>query len=53
MPCGGLDYGYRRPSKEIEARRAALVAKWKAKGCSPNKIGKLVNRRINSKRQYW
>jgi len=37
----------------IQKRRADLIKKWRDKGCSENKINELIQRRINSKRQYW
>jgi len=44
---------YKHIDKEIQKRRSSLIAKWKAKGCSDNKIQELIYRRINSKKQYW
>jgi hypothetical protein len=52
MPVSGDEYFY-RSSKEINDDRQARIARWKAKGCSDNKIQELIYRRINSKRQKW
>lgn len=37
----------------VKARRAALIAKWRAMGCTEGKIMELVQRRIRSRRQWW
>ena len=44
---------YKHTSEELQKRRMNMIAKWKAKGCSDNKVQELIDRRINSKRKYW
>ena len=52
MPVDGTTNFY-RTSEQINKTRQERIAKWKAKGCSDNKIQELIYRRINSKRQMW
>lgn len=37
----------------VKAVRAALIAKWKAMGCTESKIWTLIERRMRSRRQWW
>ena len=51
MPTDG-HYGY-SITEPVRARRAALIAKWRAMGCTEGKINTLIVRRMRSRRQWW
>lgn len=54
MPFDGTDYRYDDAHQAaVRARRAALIAKWRAMGCTEGKIATLIDRRIRSRRQLW
>ncbi len=52
MPCDGTE-GYGQVPEAVRVRRAALVARWRAMGCTENKINTLIQRRMRSRRQWW
>ena len=51
MPTDGT---YEGPIPDhVKARREALIAKWKAMGCTEGQIWTLIERRMRSRRQWW
>lgn len=55
MPIDGY-YGEiidREHERKVDARRHALTTKWRAMGCTENKIQVLIGRRMRSRRQWW
>lgn len=54
MPTDGTyDRFDREHFERVKARRSALIAKWRAMGCTEGKIQTLIQRRIRSRRQWW
>jgi uncharacterized protein YdiU (UPF0061 family) len=52
MPTDGTD-DWGQVAEAVSKRRAALIAKWRAMGCTEGKILTLMQRRIRSRRQWW